>query len=754
MGTPTATLGLVESERTRNLIWFSSQGCVDRSGARVSVWVGGSLVGVYDPEDSGARNVLAVGLALDAKVHLGRLAEAFGVTSETLRVLRHLRQTEGVEALVQRHRGGANRVKVTPQRRAKIEAMFERGSSINEVLARVGSRWSLGRSTVGEVRSAWSARRAPAASPVVPATETARQGELPLVPVTSAAPAREVSPVAVTPPASEASSGAAAPLAVSADTASAAPTSSGSTDEQAGSDEVIRAREPSSGRSVQHAGTWVLLAMVSSLGLHAAAEQHRATRVAAEALRLSLDALIMALAIGEGCVEGVRRLATPSAPALLRAARAPAATWVRRVLGRFAREGASANLHLAMAGRWMRAAAEGEQEAAVFYVDNHLRQYTGQAVIRRGWRMQDKKVVPGASDFYIHDEDARPLLRITAPENPPLTDILSRTATLLRAALGDTQRILLAFDRGGSFPEQMVSLRDEGFEFVTYERRPYALIAPGAFDEEAVVDGETLSYKDTRKNLRAGRGRVRRIAVRTAEGRQINLLAVSALPAPRLIEIMRGRWGQENAFKHGAERWGINQLDGRVTEPFAPESIVPNPARRRLDHALRIARAREGQSRVTLARLAADDPKRGKVESDLADAMAQQEEVLAQRPSTPTKIVLSESELADGLVHHTIEYKLLIDTVRIACTNAESELAGRVGAHLRKPAEAKRVLRNLFMAPGRVRVGSRTLAVDLAPATTATEHEALAALLTEVNRMGLTMPGDPRGRRVRFRLQT
>jgi hypothetical protein len=78
---------------------------------------------------------------------------------------------------------------------------------------------------------------------------------------------------------------------------------------------------------------------------------------------------------------------------------------------------------------------------------------------------------------------------------------------------------------------------------------------------------------------------VRRIAVRTAEGRQINLLAVSALPAPRLIEIMRGRWGQENAFKHGAERWGINQLDGRVTEPFAPESIVPNPARRRQQRA-------------------------------------------------------------------------------------------------------------------------------------------------------------------------
>jgi hypothetical protein len=30
---------------------------------------------------------------------------------------------------------------------------------------------------------------------------------------------------------------------------------------------------------------------------------------------------------------------------------------------------------------------------------------------------------------------------------------------------------------------------------------------------------------------------------------------------------MRGRWRQENGFKHGVERWGINQLDRRSTEP-------------------------------------------------------------------------------------------------------------------------------------------------------------------------------------------
>jgi hypothetical protein len=62
--------------------------------------------------------------------------------------------------------------------------------------------------------------------------------------------------------------------------------------------------------------------------------------------------------------------------------------------------------------------------------------------------------------------------------------------------------------------------------------------------------------------------------VRTADGRQINLLAVSKLPAKRLIGIMRGRWEQENGFKHGVERWGINQLDGRATQPCPPGHIT------------------------------------------------------------------------------------------------------------------------------------------------------------------------------------
>jgi hypothetical protein len=62
------------------------------------------------------------------------------------------------------------------------------------------------------------------------------------------------------------------------------------------------------------------------------------------------------------------------------------------------------------------------------------------------------------------------------------------------------------------------------------------------------------------------------LALRMADGHQVNLLAVSEEPKERLIELMLGRWVQENGFKHANERWGINQLDGRRVESYPPAS--------------------------------------------------------------------------------------------------------------------------------------------------------------------------------------
>lgn len=408
-------------------------------------------------------------------------------------------------------------------------------------------------------------------------------------------------------------------------------------------------------------------------------------------------------------------------------------------------------LHLGAAGKYLREAAAAASEAGpVFYVDNHMRPYTGKHVVRRGWRMQDKRVKPGTSDYYVHDEDGRPVLRISAPNHGALTDWLSPIASLLRLALGAEETILLAFDRAGAFPEQMTQLRDEGFEFVTYERKPYPELVAADFTEEVTLDGEKLRICDTRKNLGNARGRVRRIAVRLPDGHQVNLLATSSRTAVELVEVMRGRWRQENGFKHGVERWGINQLDGRCVEAYPPDTIVPNPARRRLDRAMRIARVREGDARVKLSRLPAGDERRKRMNCEIDEALAEQAKLEALRPSTPPRAALRDTEYAHTLVHHTLEYKLVLDTIRIACANGESELAAVLAPKLPRPAEAKKTLANLFAAPGALRVGPRTIDVCLSPAGTRLEQAAFAELLDAVNRLRLSMPGDQQARVLRF----
>jgi hypothetical protein len=410
----------------------------------------------------------------------------------------------------------------------------------------------------------------------------------------------------------------------------------------------------------------------------------------------------------------------------------------------------------------LRAACEGP---AVFYVDGHLRRYHGKQVVRKGWRMQDRRVLPGSTDYYVHDEDGRPVFRIPVTSHDSLSAWLQPIAKRLREGLGAEERILLAFDRGGAFSKQLAELRDAGMEFVTYERAPYPTIAESKFGRTVVVRGETYQLHESRnKNLGDKRGRIRRIALRDADGKQINLVAISTASAEQLVAILlggpsiklpSGRWQQENAFHHGDARWGINQLDDRAVEPYPPGTIIPNPARRRLDQSLRLARAAEGDAR---RKLACTTPELGAlrrtaVEQDLADALALQRDLEALRPQTPTHAPIEETALAGKLVRHTGQLKRVVDVIRVVCANAESELATLIAPHMGRPREAKKVIANILAAPGKVTVTDQAIHVRLAPAANRSEREAMQHLFAALNQRGLVLPSDPKRLPLRFDLQ-
>ena len=709
--------------------WFSSTGAVVVRGGVHRVFVGGLLLGEFDEadRDRGRRNVLAVAVA-KAGVHLGRLAAAFGMGEEYLRRLRRKEEAGGPAALVLPRMGASGTV--TAAERASWREQFAAGATPKAVWREQPRRRRRAYSTVWQEHRSWLAARA--STEAAPAAEIAttsvpNDGQLTLWPSTTMSVEAAVSDAR---------------------------------DDDAPDDDAappiapMTAQPVRSSRLVQHVGTWLMLALASELSLHEEAGRALARRDRdRESLRIAVDAIIAALALGQRCVEGVRRLATPSGSALLRAQRVPSASGVRRLLGRLiANGGDEATLEARMGERLIRA-ARADDGPAVFYVDNHLRPYTGKQVIRRGWRMQDRRVLPGTTDYYIHDEDGRPVTRIAVPSHDSLAALLPLLGARLRDALGADERILLAFDRAGAYAEPLAGLRDAGFEVVTYERKPYPDLPATAFVPTTIA-GETVGLHEHRlRNLGGGRGRVRRIAVLTDDGRQVNFLAVSKEPAARLVEILWHRWRQENGFKHGTERWGINQLDDRGVEAVPAGTVIPNPARRRLDRALRVARVSEGDARRALARLPPGTPRRDAAEEDLAEALQLQLDLEALRPHVPTHAPVEETELADTLVRHTGQRKAVIDVIRVVCANAESDLATLLAPHLHKPREAKKVVANVLAAPGQVAVTETAIRVRLAPAASRSERRAIAALLRAVNLRRLTLPGDARRLPLRFELQ-
>lgn len=72
---------------------------------------------------------------------------------------------------------------------------------------------------------------------------------------------------------------------------------------------------------------------------------------------------------------------------------------------------------------------------------------------------------------------------------------------------------------------------------------------------------------------------------------------------------------------------------------------------------------------------------------------------------------------------------------------------------MRRPREAKKLVANLFAAPGKVAVSEHAIHVRLAPAANRSERVAIQHLLDQINQRGLILPSDHKRLPLRFEIQ-
>jgi hypothetical protein len=141
--------------------------------------------------------------------------------------------------------------------------------------------------------------------------------------------------------------------------------------------------------------------------------------------------------------------------------------------------------------------------------------------------------------------------------------------------------VTVVFDRGGWSPKLFKRLIADGFDILTYRKKPIRTVPGGSFVRCCGrLDGRSIEYELDDRNVRLMKGhlRLRQVTRRSPAGGHQTTLVTSRkdLPALQVAYRMFERWRQENFFKYMREEYLIDALVDYAVEPADPNRLVPN----------------------------------------------------------------------------------------------------------------------------------------------------------------------------------
>jgi prepilin-type processing-associated H-X9-DG protein len=294
--------------------------------------------------------------------------------------------------------------------------------------------------------------------------------------------------------------------------------------------------------------------------------------------------------LGQARAEGAARIDPVALGRVLGLDRAPEVKTIRRKIRLLAQAGQAGDWIAAMARRHLQARPE---QAAVLYVDGHVRAYQGTRPIAKTHVPRLKFPAPATVETWVFDAAGDALLVVMAEPAASLAAELRRLIPELRATVGDDRRVLVGFDRGGWSPTLFADLHVAGFDTLTWRKGPIADIDENTFTEHTHIDehGRTHTWQlaDTEVTLDIAEGPragqvfgMRQISLfNAAATRQMHILTTRRdLPAAEVRYRMGARWRQENHYRYARIHFDLDSHDTyRATDDDATR-MVPNPAKK------------------------------------------------------------------------------------------------------------------------------------------------------------------------------
>jgi prepilin-type processing-associated H-X9-DG protein len=406
-------------------------------------------------------------------------------------------------------------------------------------------------------------------------------------------------------------------------------------------------------------------------------------------------------------------------------------------------------------------------EAGYLYVDGHVRVYHGdQANLPRRYVSRERLCLRGTTDYWVNDALGRPFFVVSKAITDGLADSILKDIVpeLLASVPGQPtaeelqadarlHRFVMVFDREGSNHPLLSKLWSQRIGALTYRKNVKDLWPEAEFVEQDVsIPGggwKSMKLATRETQLISGKESIAVTEVRrlTLTGHQTAVITTAQrLGNTTIASRMFARWCQENFFAYMMHHFDIDGLIEYGAQILPGTLLIVNPIWRSLDKAVKAVRRNAQKLRAQLTRQVLNDGDEMQKNAEKVEAIeaveADLEQLRAERKATAKKVTIDSLPEAERPTELLPLNKTLCDAVKMIAYRSETALVMLLQRYLSKPAEARALIRELFVSSVDIEpdTNAGTLTIRVHRMANPAHDKAISALLDELTQQGFEHP--------------
>ena len=468
-------------------------------------------------------------------------------------------------------------------------------------------------------------------------------------------------------------------------------------------------------------------------------------------------------------IEALRYCAPGEWGKLLGLDRIPEVRTLRAKLKHLAEQGQAFEWSTALCTEWM---AVTPEEAAVLYVDGHVRVYHGsQTPLPKHYVARQRLCLRATADYWVNAMDGQPFFVVSRAVDPGLLHVLEqeiiprlerdvpREPTPEELAADPLlHRFTVVFDREGYSPAFIARMKQKRIACLTYHKHPGEdwPVEEFVLGQGRLPNGETVTMKlAERGTFLGGQVWVREIRKLTDTGHQTAILSTDyRSETAHLAGAMFSRWSQENFFRYMRQHYSLDSLVDYRTEVIPETTPVVNPAYRTLDGQVRkklgiLNRKRAEFGALTLEgeiepiKVEAFERRKAELQDSIAALQEEVAALKAERKATKRHIPFHDLPEEERFKRLSTQSKHFIDTIKMIAYRAETAMVQTLREKMARYDDARSLLRAVYSSEIDLlpNAQEKALTVRLHPLANQSSDDAVRHLCTELNRTELLFPG-------------